>query len=131
MPSSRFTYTWEEVMKCVSEYCLELEISVDWEPFRDAVTEGPSDNWAPAEGGGFEVTKATLEKLYVTEPRVGQIGISQADEKDWLARFAREVEGTEEFRDWVGDQVDQGEADAEAEADEARGDWDNRRSDDR
>lgn len=111
MPSTVFRYTWEEVNRDGREYALELDIHVDWNPFIPAKTNCDPDDGHPAEGGGFEVTEVVLDKVeevlangdrdeFSEEVRFGDT------RRYWLARFAKEVEKTEQFRDWVGEQVD-------------------------
>ena len=46
MPSEVF-----RTQLCRDGDLVEVDVEIDWEPYRPAITDGPSDRWAPAEGG--------------------------------------------------------------------------------
>ena len=111
MPEAKLDYTWEEVMRDGREYTLELTISVDWSPFRPAKTNCDPEDGHPAEGGDFEVTEVTLDKVLEVRPNGDHIEHSEPyARRYWLAHFENEVGGTDHFRDWLGEQISDEEA---------------------
>lgn len=119
MPSTVIRYTWEEVVRDGLEYTLELDIHVDWSPFVPAKINCDPEDGHPAEGGDFEVTKIDLQEVYEV---LANGDLFERPEENrpcphsrryWLERFEKEVEqgpGAEQFRDWVGEQLDDEEA---------------------
>ena len=122
MPEAKLDYTWEEVMRDGREYTLELTISVDWSPFIPAKTNCDPEDGHPAEGGDFEVTEVTL--LSVQQDGVSDLGNSVApphrEKWYWETRFRREVQFTDHFRDWLGEQISDEERGANEPEDDDR-----------
>ena len=125
MPEAKLDYTWEEAMRDWREYTLEFTIFVDWSPFIPAKTNCDPEDGHPAEDGDFEVTEVRLDG--VEEVLADGTRVDRPEEYGfgehrgyWKTRFTRDVEGTEQFRDWVGEKVDQEESGANEPEDDGR-----------
>ena len=118
MPEAQLNYTWEEVMRDGREYTLELTISVDWSPFRPAKTNCDPEDGHPAEGGDFEVTEVRLDKRVSVSS--GALLTTERERVYWLRRFEREVQFTDHFRDWLGEQISDEESGANEPEDDGR-----------
>ena len=118
MPEAQLNYTWEEVMRDGREYTLELTIFVDWSPFRPAKTNCDPEDGHPAEGGDFEVTEVRLDSLDMAD--IDHLVVGSEERAYWLNRFVLEVQPTDHFRDWLGEQISDEESGANEPEDDGR-----------
>ena len=106
MPSSVFRYDWEGVEQGGREYSLELDVSVDWTPYRPAKVNCLPEDSCPAEGGDIEVTQVDIDAMAIGGVgRTCGFGLPDSENDYWLARFRHEVEKTDGFRDWLAEQI--------------------------
>ncbi len=111
MPEAKLNYTWEEVMRDGREYTLELTISVDWSPFIPAKTNCDPEDGHPAEGGDFEVTSVVLDSVERVNDDGGRYSLDHSFRRRyWEARFEKEIQFTDHFRDWLAEQISDEEA---------------------